>query len=183
MSMADVVDICDIDQLASGLKAGIEGIIHAMSDLYGENAGSGWGPLHVDAKNAFNVESQPYGIHACFGPGAAFFYYRGYSRLLLNGSEHTLYSKEGDPLLMLFYAVALIQSLNKLSKWHQSWYADDSACAGKLQLVRNWFDLLLKIGPLYGYFPEPSKCFTQPVQRPRSTSHYWSSFSWRNYRQ
>ena len=53
----------------------------------------------------------------------------------------------------------LIQSLKHLSKWHQSWYADDSACAGKLQLVGNWFDLLLKLGPSYGYFPEPSKCF------------------------
>ena len=54
MSMAtgsDVVDICGIDQLASGLKAGIEGVIHAMSDLYEETAGCGWGLLLVDAKN------------------------------------------------------------------------------------------------------------------------------------
>ena len=36
---------------------------------------------------------------------------------------------------------------------------NDPACAGKLQLVRNWFDLLLKLGPSYGYFPEPFKCF------------------------
>ena len=29
-----------------------------MSDLYEENAGSGWGFLLVDAKNAFNVVSR-----------------------------------------------------------------------------------------------------------------------------
>ena len=61
MSMAtgsNVVDICGTDQLASGLKADIEGIIHAMSDLYEENAGSGWGLLLVDANNAFNVVSR-----------------------------------------------------------------------------------------------------------------------------
>ena len=28
-----------------------------------------------------------------------------------------------------------------------------------LQMVGNWFDLLLKLDPSYGYFPEPSKCF------------------------
>ena len=55
---SDVVDICGIDQLASGLKAGIEGGIHAMSDLYEETAGSGWGFLLVDAKNAFHVVSR-----------------------------------------------------------------------------------------------------------------------------
>ena len=61
MSMAtgsDVVDICGIDQLASGLKGGIEGVIHAMSDLYEENAGSGWGLFLECAKNAFNVVSR-----------------------------------------------------------------------------------------------------------------------------
>ena len=174
MSMAtgsDVVDICGIDQLASGLKAGIEGVIHVMSDLYEENAGSGWGLLLVDAKNAFNVVSRVtalWNARILWPRCSRFLFntYRGYSMLLMKGSEHILYSKEGitqgDPLSMLFYAVAvlpLIQSLKQLSKWHQSRYADDSACAGKLQLVRNWFDLLLKLGPSYGYFPEPSKCF------------------------
>ena len=105
-------------------------------------------------------------MHAYFGPGAAVFYLIHTMVTPCYWSEHILYSKEGvtqgDPLSMLFYAVAvlpLIQSLKQLSKWHQSWYADDSACAGELQMVGNWFDLLLKLGPSYGYFPEPSKCF------------------------
>ena len=58
MSMAtgsDHVDICGIDQLASGLKAGIEGAIYATSHLYEVNAGRGL--LLVDAKNACNVVS------------------------------------------------------------------------------------------------------------------------------
>ena len=66
MSMATGSDdICGIDQLASGLKAGIEGVIHAMSDLYEENAGSGWSLLLVDAKNAFNVVKQSHSLMEC----------------------------------------------------------------------------------------------------------------------
>lgn len=38
-------------------------------------------------------------------------------------------------LQILGYQPHLIQSMKQLSKWHQSWYADDSARAGKLQLV------------------------------------------------
>ena len=36
---------------------------------------------------------------------------------------------------------------------------DNSACAGKLQFVKEWFEILQKSGPSDGYFPEPSKSF------------------------
>ena len=51
----DVEMLCGTDQLASGLKAGIEGAVHAMTVLYTQYSGNGWGLLLVDAKNAFNM--------------------------------------------------------------------------------------------------------------------------------
>ena len=51
----DVEMLCGTDQLASGLKAGIEGAVHAMTELYTQHSGNGWELLLVDAKNAFNM--------------------------------------------------------------------------------------------------------------------------------
>ena len=45
--------------MASGIKSGIEGSIHAFSDLFEEYAIQGWGLLLVDAANAFNAISRP----------------------------------------------------------------------------------------------------------------------------
>jgi len=41
----DVEQECQADQLASGIKSGIEGSIHAFSDLFEEYAIQGWGLL------------------------------------------------------------------------------------------------------------------------------------------
>eukprot|EP00731_Ephydatia_muelleri_P004744 Em0002g920a len=44
-----------------------------------------------------------------------------------------------------------------LTNWSQCWYADDLACAAKIPKLREWFDNLCKLGPAYGYYPEPQK--------------------------
>ena len=44
-------------------------------------------------------------------------------------------------------------------RWFQSWYADDSVCAGSLDEIRCWLDRLLELGPSYGYFLEPRKSY------------------------
>ena len=63
---------------------------------------------------------------------------------------------------MIFYSVAtlpLIRALKGDGRWFQSWYADDSVSAGSLDDIRCWLDRLLKLGPFYGYFPEPRKSY------------------------
>ena len=36
VTWGDVQDLCSAEQLATGLKSGVEGAIHAMTDLYEE---------------------------------------------------------------------------------------------------------------------------------------------------
>ena len=46
---------CGINQLCAGLEAGIEGGIHAVSELWSQcKAEEEWGFLLIDAANAFN---------------------------------------------------------------------------------------------------------------------------------
>ena len=37
------------------------------------------------------------------------------------------------------------------------WYADDASCGGNLSRLHTYFKRLQELGPVWGYFPEPSK--------------------------
>ena len=46
---------CRYDQLCAGLKAGIDGAVHGVQDIWDENSTTeDWGFLLVDKKNSFN---------------------------------------------------------------------------------------------------------------------------------
>ena len=53
----------------------------------------------------------------------------------------------------------LIESIRCKEKYLQCWYADDSACAGKLFHSPSWLNRLIQFGPAYGYIAEPTKSF------------------------
>ena len=133
------------------------------------HSGEGFGVLMVDAKNAFNSVNRGVGLWNArvYWPRCSRFLfntYRGFSSLWIKDSVGPMYSMEGvtqgDPLSMCFYSVPLlplVRSLRCKEKWMQSWYADDSAFAGTLENVKEWFEKLLEKGPMYAYYPEPSK--------------------------
>ena len=72
---------------------------------------------------------------------------------------------QGDNVATAMYAIGtkpLIDILhnNILDKETiQAWFADDSASAGKILGLKEWWDILKQSGPIYGYHPKPSKTY------------------------
>ena len=55
---------------------------------------------------------------------------------------------------MAMYAIALVPlTLRLLVLCKQVWFADDASGCDKFAKLRAWFDMLMKIGPMYGYYP------------------------------
>ena len=48
----ELKETCSTDQLACGLKTGVEGAIHALSDVFDDSKEDGCGMLLMDASNA-----------------------------------------------------------------------------------------------------------------------------------
>ena len=75
----------------------------------------------------------------------------------------TLLSQEGttqgDPLAMAMYALATVPLIDKVKTngLRQVWYADDTACGGKLASLRQWWNNLSSLGPKFGYLPNGCK--------------------------
>ena len=168
---SDVMEICGSDQLCSGIKSGIEGAIHAISQKFNEHCHEGWGLLLTDAENAFNSISRPvflWNARIFWTRCSRFLFnsYRGYAILVLRSSSqvHYLFSKEGctqgSGCAMQAYAIGILPLIRKLKnseKWTQNWYADDGSCLGGLANLVEWLKLLDIEGPKHGYYNEISK--------------------------
>ena len=141
----DLEETCSTDQLACGLEAGVEGAIHALSDLFDDNKEDGCGMLLMDASIAFNSlnrETALWNARILWPRCSRFLFntYRGFASLFVAGADEGIYSMEGttqgDPLAMFFYGVSLLPLIRKLKDPNnvlQSWYADDSAAIAKLK--------------------------------------------------
>ena len=124
--------------------------------------------LLVDAKNAFNSLNRLSALQniRSLCPSLATILinsYRAPTELFIDGD--VVLSREGttqgDPLAMPFYAIATIPIIKQLRSAFddisQVWYADDASAAGKIDALRQWWDLLSSPGPKFGYFPNASK--------------------------
>ena len=119
----DLKETCSTDQLACELKAGVEGAIHALSDVFDDNKEDSCGMLLMDASNAFNSlngETALWNARILWPRCSRFLFniYRGFASLFVGGVDEVIYSREGttqgDPLVMFFYGVSLFPLIRKL---------------------------------------------------------------------
>ena len=146
-----------------------------------------WGFLLVDARNAFNELNRInmlLTVRHEWPAGARFTFncYCHHGKLVCrapDGTAFTISSEEGitqgDPLAIPVYATTMLPLGRKLKLVDppppvdipppvripppivNTWYADDTAAAGKYDAIEKFFKELVRIGPDFGYFPEPSK--------------------------
>jgi hypothetical protein len=128
------------------------------------------GLLLVDADNAFNRLKRTVALlnirHLCPPLSVILINcYRMPAKLFVAGGL-VLVSEEGvtqgDPLAMVMYGLALLPLIDRLrppeeGDWTQSWYADDGQAVGRFSKLRLWWDELVALGPVYGYYPRASK--------------------------
>src|SRR5690349_10705854 len=82
---------------------------------------------------------------------------------------------QGCPLAMAMYAIGLVPLVQRLLlTCNQVWFADDATGCDDFAKLRLWFDSLVKIGPLYGYYPKPKKCIlvTKPDRVKRAIEFF-----------
>ena len=158
-------------QVCTGQEAGTEAAIRAMYDICNDEHSEA--VLLVDAENAFNSINRNVMINdtSVVCPAISTYLsncYQSAARLFVIGGKEIL-SKEGttqgDPTSMKTYALGVTPLLNFLHEFilineHKSKevaFADDLTVAGKIEEIKQYWELLLQVGPKYGYYPKPSK--------------------------
>ena len=159
----DIQDASGCQQLCGGQIAGIEAAVHATRSAFESDDCEA--VLLVDASNAFNALNRMVALHnirRICPPIATILInsYRSPTELFVDGD--VILSQEGttqgDPLAMAMYGLATIPLIRRLDGLcTQVWYADDSAAAGRLAQLREWWDKLASEGPTFGYFANRSK--------------------------
>ena len=160
-------------QTCAGHEAGCEALVHAMHQIFQDEEIEA--VFMIDAENAFNSVNRNVFLHnikvVC--PQIATFVTNCYQRpsrlFVLGGIE--IRSKEGttqgDPIAMAIYAIALIPLIYKLiaalkdenTSIKNAAYADDLSAAGSITALFKWWNHLCIIGPKFGYYPRPDKCW------------------------
>ena len=158
-------------QVCAGLEAGAEATIRAMHDIYNDEHSEA--VLVVDAENAFNSINRNVMIHnvSVVCPAISTYVsncYQSAARLFVIGRKEIL-TKEGttqsDPTSMGTRALGVTLLLHFLHEFiliseyrsKEVAFADDLAVAGKIEKIKQCWELLLRVGPKYGYYPKPSK--------------------------
>ena len=166
----DVIKCTGTLQVWVGQETCIEAAIHSMNMMYeDENTDA---ILLVDASNAFSSLNRQSFLHniSYLGLSVAIFVKNCYSTpsrlFIIGGTEITLRegATQGDSASMAIYGIGvtplismLIDILSNEYSANVMAYPDDSSAAGNLQVLKKWWSVLTKIGPKFGYYPEPTK--------------------------
>ena len=166
-------------QVCAGLAGGVEAAVHAARQLYEDKDTEAL--ILVDAENAFNAlnrDAALRNIRIVFPELSAYVInsYREPARLFVSQSDQELMSQEGvtqgDNAAMGFYACSTMPVITSTSgkpnlengspgaggyTTKQIWYADDAVGGGRISDLREWWQDLCTKGPMFGYFPKPSK--------------------------
>ena len=149
-----------------GQQSGVEIAVHAAVDLFDDEENHGL--LQIDASNAFNSINRAVMINniQILCPEFATFITNCYirpSRLFVTGGKE-LSSKEGttqgDPVAMSMYTMGilpLLQLYMAKENTKRIAFADDFTGIGKLNQLKDWWDIVCLHGPNLGYFPKASK--------------------------
>ena len=177
-----------MDQLCVGMQSGIEGAVHAANKVWEDHTTEpDFGFLLLDANNAFNRINRStmlYVLRYQWPAGALFAFncYKHYSLLVsrsTNGTKLCLYSRtgvtQGCPIAMLAYGLGLLPLIRDLKHQYtslfHSWYADDGAAAGRLQVLAQFYKDAERLGRHYGYYLNPDKCIIITTQENLATAH------------
>ena len=154
-------------QTCAGQSGGTEAAVHAMNDIFHKDECEV--VLLVDANNAFNAMNRKAAIEnvkiLCpeFHQFLTNTYRKPCDLILANTGGRRIRSQEGctqgDNVAMPFYACNTVPMIDSLAQTpaSQVWFADDSAGAGKVEEVLEWWSHLNRIGPSLGYVPNPQK--------------------------
>ena len=169
-------------QVCAGIPGGVEAAVHATRRIFEEKDTEAI--ILVDASNAFNSLNRNAALNnikiAC--PTLATYIinsYREPANLYVANSDKMILSEEGvtqgDNAAMGFYSCSTIplirasainnikyssvnnNSSTTINDVKQVWYADDAAGGGKIKELQRWWRTLQSRGPLFGYYPKPSK--------------------------
>ena len=161
----DVQEATGALQVCAGHLAGCESAVHAMRQI--SESPETEAVILVDASNAFNSLNREAALlniqQLCPALSKVLINtYREDVQLFIDGesipsSEGTT---QGDPLAMAMYALAITPLIHRIKDngtTRQIWYADDATAGGKLHDLKSWWDDIARIGPEYGYHPNPAK--------------------------
>ena len=135
-------------QLCAGHQSGCESAVHAMRQVFESSETEAI--ILVDATNAFNSLNRQAALrnihHLCPSLSKVLINtYREDVQLFIDGE--TLLSQEGttqgDPLAMAMYAIAVNPLIHRLKcdTTKQIWFADNATAGGKINNLREWWDV------------------------------------------
>ena len=151
-------------QLCAGHAGGYEATVHAMSDIFDEEAADAL--LLVDADNAFNSLNRKVLLHNIkyLCPPMAVYIRNCYivpsRQFVLGGTEISSSERttQGDPLAMPVYAIGITPLLQLVKpETQEDITTKHVAFADDLAELRRWWDNIVSCGPNLEYNPNASK--------------------------